>query len=794
MIRHLISIVFYFWSTIAVAAPPPVSIKGQNGSKMLPKWNLQVPGNQATNLGGIDALIETGNKNILQNPGFEAIDPTQGWSLASGVTAAPDTSSKVGETSKQSLKLSLSAVTGAIIDQVLDITTDQSGINMEFSIWVKTSQSGLKWCLRRSGSDLSCADISSGNTWNKYTLNYPGLPTGTSILRLSAGSSTTGDVLIDDAYSGLALNIGTVAQGGVRVSAIRITSAQTISSASATRVVFNNVANPYFNTHGEMDTSTGAITVKKAGRAFITARLALVGATLTASQEYTGRIRKNGVSVCGGIYAALNGTVPLVEPSNCSFDVSVGDVIDVSVESGGDTSYDVSNSSQTYLTYTLFPAPSEIISQENQADLLNTFFSVDSGQCPVNSLELNGGTIPSQYAALIARRGSSTLPDLRGSILRMTGTGTISGRSKVGPSVGAFQEDRMQGHAHGVSDPGHNHIPVSSAGGSPSSANANYTWPSASAAYTDFGSRTSTSTTGITVSGPTTAGDGTPRTGSDTRPYNYGVRNCVWAASNPFVVTENSVRSLDNPGVTTINTIAVISSSGAVPDTADTIYCNSSGGDVTLTFPPAASSRGRPIRVIKTPAANKCILDGNASELFGWNGGSSLTATLHLNLQTVEVVTAGTSWTVIRMENDKFKLRTQRTTTQTVNHNEATRVLFNNVPNDTHGIYSTGTGGATIPADAKCSSSARTQFDAAASVGTIYTRIMRESEVLDDGFVITDATNTSRSSASDIEVFDVFRGNTVFVNTFQNTKSPNNTLVASASGNQWTLSCEARLW
>ena len=42
--------------------------------------------------------------------------------------------------------------------------------------------------------------------------------------------------------------------------------------------------------------------------------------------------------------------------------------------------------------------------------------------------------------------GSTTfnLPDGRGAVLRGTGTGSVNGRDKVGPAVGAKQEDQMQ--------------------------------------------------------------------------------------------------------------------------------------------------------------------------------------------------------------------------------------------------------------------------------------------------------------------------------------------------------------
>ena len=84
----------YFWVSIATAADPPVSIKGQSGTKQVPKWNLQVPFYQATNLGGIDALIETGNKNLLQDPGMESTS-TSAWVASAGSIAKTTTAANV---------------------------------------------------------------------------------------------------------------------------------------------------------------------------------------------------------------------------------------------------------------------------------------------------------------------------------------------------------------------------------------------------------------------------------------------------------------------------------------------------------------------------------------------------------------------------------------------------------------------------------------------------------------------------------------------------------------------------
>ena len=103
--------------------------------------------------------------------------------------------------------------------------------------------------------------------------------------------------------------------------------------------------------------------------------------------------------------------------------------------------------------------------------------------------------------------GSTTfnLPDGRGGVLRGTGTGSVNGRDKVGPAVGAKQEDQMQGHRHQLpSDVASLRGPAQNgAGGDPF-------WNRSSPIYSF---------------GPISDGtNGDPRVGNETRPYSIGVQ------------------------------------------------------------------------------------------------------------------------------------------------------------------------------------------------------------------------------------------------------------------------------
>ena len=80
---------------------------------------------------------------------------------------------------------------------------------------------------------------------------------------------------------------------------------------------------------------------------------------------------------------------------------------------------------------------------------------------PTGWLACDGSSVSkATYSALFTALGANAwgtdttdnfyLPDLEGAFLRGTGTGTINSRSKPGPSVGSFQEDELQAHAHKI--------------------------------------------------------------------------------------------------------------------------------------------------------------------------------------------------------------------------------------------------------------------------------------------------------------------------------------------------------
>lgn len=139
------------------------------------------------------------------------------------------------------------------------------------------------------------------------------------------------------------------------------------------------------------------------------------------------------------------------------------------------------------------------------------------------------------YAALFAAIGTTygagdgsttfNVPDCRGVFVRGAGSQTISGVTYTG-SQGTTQGDLVQGHKHGVTDPGHGHnLQFSTSTGG--SIYMTYTGTAFGTPGVTYGGGVA-NTTGLTVETPTTDGsNGTPRTGAETRPANVCLLYCI---------------------------------------------------------------------------------------------------------------------------------------------------------------------------------------------------------------------------------------------------------------------------
>lgn len=195
---------------------PPTTVQGQSDTSAQTKFSFQVPYNQKTDLGGTKALFETGNYNLLLNPSFEHVTFSTSWTLSAGSSAVETTNVNHG---KQSAALTLSAVNGTVMSQSVTPTVQLQAVTIEYSMKVKTSQSNVQVCSLNAGSEVTCKDVASSNTWQYMTIFATGPASGSVGIRLKTKAGVTGTVYIDDAYVGFARNFVTNVSGAITQSA-----------------------------------------------------------------------------------------------------------------------------------------------------------------------------------------------------------------------------------------------------------------------------------------------------------------------------------------------------------------------------------------------------------------------------------------------------------------------------------------------------------------------------------------------------------------------------------------------
>lgn len=167
-----------------------------------------------------------------------------------------------------------------------------------------------------------------------------------------------------------------------------------------------------------------------------------------------------------------------------------------------------------------FPTSTERVARPNNSvDMLGGIILWDlSENCPANTVEVNGGTIPAQYAALIAKMGTNANRDYQALVPRGIGTQSINARTKTGPTnPGDKQEDQIQGHVHSA----------------PSGATAYVVYKASGGTNTTTGAGSNYDTSANTASPASDGTNGTPRTGAETRVSAFGVKFCRIAASTP---------------------------------------------------------------------------------------------------------------------------------------------------------------------------------------------------------------------------------------------------------------------
>lgn len=206
-ILTLLFTLFFAFNALAVA---PYGIKGQSQTGTLYSNVHQFPNNQVTDMGGINALVETGNKNILRNPSFEHLTLLSGWTRLGTVSSEAMETSVVID-GKKSYRVTL-ASQGLILyqDSTLYQAQFADGVQGLIMARIKTSIPGIYLCPRSNGQFSAfskCVTHSGSGKWEllKVPVILGAVDNGLSIASYDSSGgfvNATGTVYVDDAFVG----------------------------------------------------------------------------------------------------------------------------------------------------------------------------------------------------------------------------------------------------------------------------------------------------------------------------------------------------------------------------------------------------------------------------------------------------------------------------------------------------------------------------------------------------------------------------------------------------------------
>lgn len=198
----MIKILVLIFSVASFAANEPMFIKNQQGGAKEKIRDFQSPNNLATKLGTEQFLVETGNNNILSNPSFEHSTFSTSWTNSAG-TFTQEASVLIS--GKASAKLVLSAQTMSLTQSsTLYAAQFADGIQGIATVRIK-SNVALKVCSIQAGtvSTSNCVDVPSDNKWGLFKVPFILGATSNGISIASSGGAVSGTVYIDDAFVGV---------------------------------------------------------------------------------------------------------------------------------------------------------------------------------------------------------------------------------------------------------------------------------------------------------------------------------------------------------------------------------------------------------------------------------------------------------------------------------------------------------------------------------------------------------------------------------------------------------------
>jgi len=197
----MIKLFAILFSLSVQAGLPPTTLSGQSSATKPTTFGTQVPYSQATSLGGVNSLIETGNENMLVDPNMEAVGVTA-YTCTSGTCTKTSTAGEF-TSGKQALKVALSA-------QALNVSqsvSTTSGIQVQGVVGVAykvpSAVTDFQICSLVAGSEQTCvpsANIIADGLY--HSIEIPVTMTAGSTVGIKAKTTATytQNIFLDAAY------------------------------------------------------------------------------------------------------------------------------------------------------------------------------------------------------------------------------------------------------------------------------------------------------------------------------------------------------------------------------------------------------------------------------------------------------------------------------------------------------------------------------------------------------------------------------------------------------------------
>jgi hypothetical protein len=184
--------------SIGVAGLPPTTLKGLLDTVATTTLNFVVPFNQATRINATTALIETGNANLLKDPGFES-GTTNNVTISGGATATVNTTAKL--TGNYGLDWDSNAAGQTATGTAITIPEGLKGKNAVVSCNIKTvSGTATHTLMAYDGTNEINPNtiVSIAGTSVRTSVNFTAPSSGTITWRAKSVASNEPEIYVDD--------------------------------------------------------------------------------------------------------------------------------------------------------------------------------------------------------------------------------------------------------------------------------------------------------------------------------------------------------------------------------------------------------------------------------------------------------------------------------------------------------------------------------------------------------------------------------------------------------------------